>query len=521
MNAIELSGTFEGLRKGGRAGRWVGRSWSRLGTLAAALALVLAGIGGMANRAEANLATARWSVIPSPNPGGAGSTELASVSCVTATDCVAVGSWSNGSSNQTLVETWDGKAWSVTPSPSPGSAGSYLEGVSCVRSTDCVAVGFWDGSASSADQTLVETWDGSVWSVTPSSSRDSVSNVLYGVSCVSSTDCVAVGEVGSIFRTLVETWDGTAWSVTPTLSPGVLYGVSCVSTAGCVAVGWSKQSPLTEIWDGKAWSVTPSPSPGSEYLHGVSCVTTTSCVAVGGPFHDNQTLVETWHGTAWSVIPSRSPGSFGSTLVGVSCLISTGCVAVGAAGNRSLVESSMQAPAASVTPFVGSAIAVAAIPGISPPYKVTLNQVFRNLIWVSGSPPPGTRPVPLRFTITNIGSAVLHETPYEDVAMVGPKGVTYRAIEVAGRWAGCTSVTNLVTDIALLPGTSASGCLVVAYGSTAVLAGAKVWWTPDAEVHLDQPTYHWLVGPAAPPPVPAPPARKQTSHWGADFTPIW
>lgn len=52
-----------------------------------------------------------------------------------------------------------GGPWNVTSSPSPGSTGSVLQDVSCVAATDCIAVG------TSADgalvTTLVQRWNGS------------------------------------------------------------------------------------------------------------------------------------------------------------------------------------------------------------------------------------------------------------------------------------------------------------------------------------------------------------------------
>ncbi len=63
-----------------------------------------------------------------------------------------------------LIETWDGTAWLIaaTPNFAFGSA-PVLNGVSCSSSTSCVAV----GSESSSEQsvTLVETWNGTDWSI--------------------------------------------------------------------------------------------------------------------------------------------------------------------------------------------------------------------------------------------------------------------------------------------------------------------------------------------------------------------
>jgi hypothetical protein len=304
-----------------------------------------------------------WSITPSPNQGTAVANELTGVSCTSATDCVAVGV--AGSPTQTLVETWNGTAWSITPSPNQGTAvANELTGVSCTSSTDCVAVGY----AGSPTQTLVETWDGTAWSITPSPDQGTaVANELTGVSCTSSTDCVAVGYAGSTSQTLVETWDGTAWSITPSPNQGTavtnqLLGVSCASSSDCVAVGTYQSGSITsatlvESWDGSTWSIVPSPNEGGtgNSLEGVSCSDATDCVAVGGAFTLVDTTVEldapqveTWNGTTWSETPNPNESIFGSGLSGVTCTSSTDCVAVGFyeanSANQTLVDTTGAAP---------------------------------------------------------------------------------------------------------------------------------------------------------------------------------
>jgi hypothetical protein len=93
---------------------------------------------------------------------------------------------------------------------------------------------------------------------------------------------VAVGNYGR--GTLVESWDGTAWSVDPSPTPGTyggLSGVSCSSARSCTAVGNYSHGtgsgtsglslPLAESWDGTAWSVVPAPRPAVAHLYGVAC----------------------------------------------------------------------------------------------------------------------------------------------------------------------------------------------------------------------------------------------------------
>jgi hypothetical protein len=100
-----------------------------------------------------------WSVLPSPNAGTI-EDELESVSCVSASQCVAVGSTDNGSAVETLVMVWNGDVWSVLPSPNAGTIFDVLESVSCVSASQCVAVGQTD--IGSAFETLVLSLTGPV-----------------------------------------------------------------------------------------------------------------------------------------------------------------------------------------------------------------------------------------------------------------------------------------------------------------------------------------------------------------------
>ena len=161
--------------------------------------------------------------------------------------CVAVGSATpSGEPTQTLAMMWNGTAWSSAPRPRlPYASRGALDAVSCVNRFSCFAVGVQD------TRSLIERWDGSRWSVVPSVDYwdKYFFNELTGVSCGSPVGCVAVGTAeadgipspGRHLEALIETWDGTAWSLTippPQGDAGVnsLAGVSCTSEH-CAAVG--------------------------------------------------------------------------------------------------------------------------------------------------------------------------------------------------------------------------------------------------------------------------------------------
>jgi hypothetical protein len=181
-------------------------------------------------------------------------------------------------------------------------------------------------------------------------------NQLFGVSCVSSRYCVAVGlnenaeESVKGGGALIQTWNGKAWkSVAPKAPKGALsaqlLGVSCKSPIACVAVGdylnaGGNGVPLAEIWNGKTWTptapATPKGSSGGQFL-GVSCAAAKSCVAVGSDFTNSggAALAESWNGGKWTLSrPPEPKGSVVGELNKVSCPSTTRCIAVGSWGTN-------------------------------------------------------------------------------------------------------------------------------------------------------------------------------------------
>jgi hypothetical protein len=301
--------------------------------------------------ADAAQAAHPWSVVPSPDQGSV-MDRLASVSCASPKSCMAVGYWDKASPTnepQTLAEVWSGSTWSLTPSPNEGKYGDVLNGVFCRESTSCIAVGDSVSYSSSSEdfKTLVESWNGTSWSVIPSPNHFNSS--LYGVSCVSATRCVAVGGHGKKIEPLAELWNGTSWSISSAPNPkggGNLGAVSCFRSNDCIAVGGdgSVGGTLVESWNGHAWSIVQSPNPAGDQFDafsGVSCSSSYSCIAVGSYFYKGnaRTLSESWNGAKWSII--RTPNQKDSHidfLASVSCASPTDCIGVGS-GNESLIES--------------------------------------------------------------------------------------------------------------------------------------------------------------------------------------
>src|SRR2546421_2756535 len=162
-----------------------------------------------------------WSVVPSPNAST--NSGLSAVATVSATDAWAVGgSGSQMSTGQTLIEHWNGAHWQIVQSPNPSSRFNTLYGVTAVSATNVWAVGF-DVNTSLVTQTLVEHWNGSIWSVVKSPSPGPGNNQLLSVTAVSTKDIWAVGFTSNSTndQNLIQHWNGSKLSVVKSPNPGL------------------------------------------------------------------------------------------------------------------------------------------------------------------------------------------------------------------------------------------------------------------------------------------------------------
>jgi hypothetical protein len=262
---------------------------------------------------------------------------LYGVSCTSATACTATGlsTTSDGSNFKTLAERWNGTAWTVQPTPTPGAngrkGGALDAGVACTSGTACVAAGYSYGTG--GDRLLGEGWDGTKWASQAYASPPPAA-FPYGMDCAWRKDCMAVGARINGY-TLAEHWDGTRWSAETTPHLGGLVGASCPANESCTAVGFNAaQHALAEHWNGKTWSTQSSPSlaQGSS-LAGVSCVSASNCVAAGWEGSQDvwHPLAERWAGGKWTVlsaVPNPDPNG-GVEFNSVSCTSATSCMAVG------------------------------------------------------------------------------------------------------------------------------------------------------------------------------------------------
>ncbi|MFL5734617.1 MAG: hypothetical protein ACJ78Q_15645, partial [Chloroflexia bacterium] len=194
-----------------------------------------------------------------------------------------------GDQELTLLEHWNGSAWSVVSSPNP-DAGNYLYSVSAVSTNDVWAVGYHNACYGCVGYSLVLHWNGTSWSVVPSPNAGVSTNYLTSISALSASNIWAVGEyyTGTVWRTLTMRWNGSAWNVvsSPNIGPAdnFLQAIGVIAPNDVWAVGyWFGPSALTLHWDGSGWSVVSSPdaSTGNNFLFDIAPATGTDVWAVG------------------------------------------------------------------------------------------------------------------------------------------------------------------------------------------------------------------------------------------------
>lgn len=259
----------------------------------------------------------RWSTVA--GAGAAPHGVLYAVAAVSPGDVWAVGSreLNSASSPATLIEHWNGSAWSVVPSP--GMAG-LLDGLAVGSSTDIWAVGFRKiDNGARPEKTLVEHWDGTRWQIVPSPSPTAFGDGLAGVTVAGPDDVWATGQQGvNRFDSvpLSEHWDGHAWSAVPMPTLGftsALRGIGSAGSGNVWSVGWysvetqtgTQTFTMTERWNGRRWSIVGTPSPTTDdLLNGVAVLSAHDVWAVGASGF-NQTFVLHWTGHGWTTLPSQ------------------------------------------------------------------------------------------------------------------------------------------------------------------------------------------------------------------------
>jgi hypothetical protein len=298
--------------------------------------------------------------------------DLDSVSCVSPGNCGAVGTYvdSNGNTEGLLMTetagTWANGVEAALPANALSASQTVqLPSVSCGSAGDCTAVGTYLVSGTPSNHGVILTEAAGTWSagVEPTLPADSSAAVVQAVSCVSAGDCTAVGtyvdssgnDQGLLLSKTAGTWTTGVELIVP--ADAYMYpqpsfdSVSCASAGNCSAVGTYVASAggqgllVTETggsWAAGVAAVLPSNAsnaPGPLYSLGpVSCAAAGDCSAVGMYYVDNprrtQGFLLDQSGGAWAsgseaALPANADSSYPADLTAVSCPSVGNCVAVG------------------------------------------------------------------------------------------------------------------------------------------------------------------------------------------------
>jgi LPXTG-motif cell wall-anchored protein len=326
---------------------------------------------------------------------------LVDVSCPSDGNCTAVGWFENPSGGtEQFTMTMTAGTWAQaspvvfpanTQQPTPRAG---LTSVSCASASNCTAVGYftntngdWELATTSSNNGI---WSQATRAVYPAATRNSVPDEYFNkVSCSSAGNCTAVGwfsTASGTYEALTMTSTNGTWAqAQPVLFPaGTLSGnpfselnsISCSSAGNCTAIGrYSAAGGGTEAFalssTNGTWAnpvritfntgvLNSSPE---NYSYDVSCVSAGNCTAVG-TFRNTAGVEEgfsvssisgTW-GTARpsTVIVSgqstRRPGSIGSvSCAGALLCTAGGAVKDGSNKNQAFLMSSSEAPPTTTT----------------------------------------------------------------------------------------------------------------------------------------------------------------------------
>lgn len=202
-----------------------------------------------------------WTATEAPLPPNAApvtvGTALNSIVCPSTSSCVAAGEYRDTAGNQeALLVTGSGSSWTPAGTALPTGAavfGAQLNAISCATSSACVAVGNYSDTSSNLHPLLV-TGSASSWTATnaplpPDAITTNSGPTVAAVQCPSATGCLAVGQYqvsGQRARGLLLTGSGPSWTPAGpplpanalTAGDDALDALACPTTSACVAVGY-------------------------------------------------------------------------------------------------------------------------------------------------------------------------------------------------------------------------------------------------------------------------------------------
>jgi hypothetical protein len=267
---------------------------------------------------------------------------LAAVACASATLCVASGGGSLLTSTQPAA---DGpSAWKTEPSSIAGPS----VGLACLSASLCVGVAEASVQASTAPASGAPSWSvDAAWAYPPNfRPQAEYFGPIGAVSCASGALCVAAGDSYNDYHSLLTStnpaggeaqWhtvassqmEGTGNQVSPPYTSDPILGVSCATTSLCVAVDAAGNvlTSTNAASTDSTWLIAPVVN---QPLDGISCPAENLCVAVDAIGDVVYSTNPTAGSSAWTVSDIDGP----RRLTAVSCAPGSSlCVAADDEGN--------------------------------------------------------------------------------------------------------------------------------------------------------------------------------------------
>ena len=341
--------------------------------------VAVAGAGlSAASRADAMVVWAPGAVVAPPaNAASDPMVTVTAIACASAGNCTMVGSYGDGfGGGQGLLAIQSAGVWNtateaILPTNAAGDPRVKLSGVSCASAGNCTAIGSYvDSSGHTQGLGLTETsgtWARGVELIHPAfvnvSADPRIS--LNGISCAAAGDCSAVGTYldnnghpeGMLLTQINGTWGTSPARDAEATLPGdaaaepavSLTSVSCGAIGECVAVGTYTDSSghqqgleipeSSTTWGTGLAALLPAGAAANPAvsLTSVSCASAGECAAVGS-YNDasNHTLgllisesAGSWMTGLAPTLPADAASSPAVALTSISCPSAGDCDAVG------------------------------------------------------------------------------------------------------------------------------------------------------------------------------------------------
>ena len=258
-----------------------------------------------------------------PQTFPAGTSQVTSLSCTSATVCEILGA--HGGRLEALGTIDGGTTWTAQQLP----AGVTPTSIACSSANDCVVVGSTVEGGHRRGAMLSTSDGGASWTVRAAPDGD---RMIDSASCSSASRCVMVGEATSTWPQILRLAPGVFAASSLPAAHGVqsILSFACASAERCVALGIAVRPPATRSMglftrdDGRHWLATSS-LPSGLVSGDVACPSASFCMMAGTTSQDHGVIaVSDNAGATWRVAHRTKQAVFT-----VTCSSASSCLAGG------------------------------------------------------------------------------------------------------------------------------------------------------------------------------------------------